>query len=53
MRKLFIMFVAIATIGLIGCNQPNQQPTDDVDSTSVDTTQVDTSDVIVRVDSVE
>ena len=47
MKKLFIMFVAIATIGLMGCNQPNQEPTENVDSTYVDTTQVDTSGTVV------
>jgi len=46
MKKLFIMFVAIATIGLIGCIQPNQEPVTNADSTQVDTTMVDTSDVI-------
>jgi hypothetical protein len=39
MRKLFIMFVAIATIGVLGCNQPIEQPVEGVDSTIVDTTQ--------------
>ena len=46
MRKLFIMFVAIATIGVLGCNQPIEQPVEGVDSTSVDTTKVDTNDAI-------
>lgn len=46
MKKLFIVLVAIATIGLVGCNQPNQTSTESPDSTSVDSTQVDTSDVI-------
>jgi len=41
------MFVAIATIGLIGCIQSNQEPTENVDSTYVDTTQADSTDTIV------
>lgn len=46
MRKLFIMFVAIATIGLIGCNQPNPEPATNADSTLADTASVDSLDTI-------
>jgi len=40
------MLVAIATIGLVGCNQPATDGSTNADSTTVDSAKVDTSGVI-------
>ena len=46
MRKLFIIVVVIATLGFVGCNQPNQESTTNADSTASDTMAVDMQDTI-------
>lgn len=40
MKRLFIMLVAIATLGLIMCNQPVEQENVQVDSTIVTTDSI-------------
>lgn len=40
MKRLFIMLVAIATLGLVMCNQPVEQENVQVDSTIVTTDSI-------------
>ena len=40
MKRLFIMLVAIATLGLVMCNQPVKQENVQVDSTIVTTDSI-------------
>ena len=40
MKRLFIMLVAIATLGLVMCNQPVEQENAKVDSTVVTTDSI-------------
>lgn len=47
MKRLFIMLVAIATLGLVMCNQPVEQENVQVDSTVVVMDTVLSSDSVI------